>query len=347
MDQWWQIHWTIIDDAFYTLNWLCDLVWKELVEEYITLELDPTSAEILGKERMYTWLYGSSTWWINSLIQYWKNWELVRLLKNSNRILEKLRKWFRYDNVDFELHIMANIIRAWWTVEILKESVEKTPDFRFRFDTKSEWIYSEITRRWKSTWDYAKSRAEELVNVMKENTIWKEATLCIKRVISKEEFERLIIWLKWKPCDMNELGDFALFYTNNHWVDKMSLSFEYIGVPFFWTWWHSFENNNFIRIHAHYEDGIVSKISDGNWWQLVSGEKNILFIDSTHTTYIESRKIVDDELEKEINSNISVIILARMGLGITTEVLIIKNPKAKNPILDDELDKISHIYKRL
>jgi hypothetical protein len=371
-----QINWEILDHAFEALNWFSSYLGKDYIEECITLQkLDSITAKLLWK-KLYTWLY----WWghgefgeqvkisvsIKNIIQYWHDWELIKNLNHASRIWDKLSKkallewklWkriskdmnfspFQFDNVDFELHVMANIIRAWWNIDILEESIEKTPDFRLRFDSKGEWIYSEITRRWTWTWDYAKWRADKMVNIIKDNIIWKEATLAIKRVISDEEFERLLKWLRLNPCDMSEFEDFALFYTSNHWVDKMSLSFEYINAPFFCTWWGWFENDNFIHIHAPYQDGIISKITDGNRWQLISSKKNILFIDSSHTTYLESREIIDTELQKEENSHISVIILVRIGGNIKSEVLIIKNPKAINPISDADLEKISSEYNLL
>jgi hypothetical protein len=83
MDKYGQISDSTLDDAFEALNWLSELVWKELIEDYISQKLDPGVAQILWKNSEYTGLYGSGNWWISQLIEYWKNWLLIHLSKST------------------------------------------------------------------------------------------------------------------------------------------------------------------------------------------------------------------------------------------------------------------------
>ena len=254
------------------------------------------------------------------------------------------KKWFSLDNIDLELHIMANIIRSGWIVEIIKETQDRTPDFRFHFDTGDKWIYGEITRRNDSTWKYAKKRAEELVDILKLKVIWEEWTLAIKETLWNEQFERLKEWLQQDLENMTEFERVALYCTNNHWVNAMDVSLKYIDSPFFCTWGHLFENNNFIRIHAPYIDWGIQGILENKVSQFCEDKKNILFIDTTQSTWLEWKNKIEEAFLNEKYKNISVIILLRMGINIKTEVLIIANNIASSPISEITLEKICQSY---
>lgn len=346
MDEWGQIWSSVLDDAFDALNGLSELVWNDLIEEYISYKLDIESAKILGKERKYTGLYGSWNGWIIQLIRYWNDWILVKDIKHSGRILEKLRKDFRCNNVDIELFIMANIIRSGWAIEIIEElKTKRTPDFRFRFNAEDKWIYGEITKRWNSTWVYAEERAEELIWILSQNISGKEGTLAINKVLWNEDFNKLKEWLITNPSSMSEFENTALFYTNDHWVNTMNISLEYIKLPFFIRSWSSVGNNNFIRINAPYIDGGVPKILENKSSQLCKDEKNILFIDITQSIWFEWKINIEEAFLEEKYSHISAIILLRRGSNIQTEILIIQNINAINVIHNSTLEKVSKPYK--
>jgi hypothetical protein len=144
---------------------------------------------------------------------------------------------------------------------------------------------------------------------------------------------------------MSEFEWIALYYTSHHWVNDMEISMKYITSPFFWTWGHLFKNNNFIRIHAPYLDGGIHWILENKVSQMSNLNKNLLFIDVTQSIWTGWNDVIDEIFLDESYSHISAIILLRQAWNIQTEILIINNANASNPILEVILEKISQPYK--
>jgi hypothetical protein len=73
--------------------------------------------------------------------------------------------------------------------------------------------------------------------------------------------------------------------------------------------------------------------------------KNLLFIDVTQSIWTGWNDVIDEIFLDESYSHISAIILLRQAWNIQTEILIINNANASNPILEVILEKISQPYK--
>ncbi|MDP1677884.1 MAG: hypothetical protein Q8L88_13585 [Bacteroidota bacterium] len=313
------------------LNGLIDLFGLEWVESEIVVQkiTDEYIIKILGKDKLYSGI-GS----LERLVFLWEDIQLVKELKGFDELFDKLKTNIRFDNVDLEVSIAADLIRNKAFIE-LEPSVEKGfADCRFKIADCEFWTYCEISRRDNSKAKYSiEEKGEEISNLASLINPKKHCVILILKEIDDSEYSKIISWLKSNP-EEGKLDDIAIFFTAEHSSDVTLKAFEYISTPISVRQSGDVVKGTFGSVYFHIPDkGAKSKLNEKRH-QLPLNELCVLFIDLTNV----AGGFTDWEKQIKFKNPVkhfSTIILFTDGIhstGFRREMKIIDNTKSSNPL---------------
>ncbi len=330
------------------LNGLLNMFGKEWIEkELIVYHIsDESIIKILGKAKLYS---GISS--LERLVFLWEDIELLKNLPGYNELHEKLKTNIRFDNVDLEISITADIIRCQGEVELEPSVGNGFCDFRVKTLKSEAWVYGEISRRNNSK---AKTDIEEKGNVLSELVSQinpnRHCVILILKNIDENEYSKIVTWLQSNP-EEGSLDDLAIFFTAPLSTDVTSKAFEYISAPITVRQSGNVHKGTFGSVYFHIPDkGAKSKLNEKKK-QLPNKDTGLLFIDLTNvaggfTDWEEQIKF------KNPIKHISSIILLRDGVhstGFKREMKIIVNHKSNNALTESAkklLDNLLNLAKQ-
>ena len=315
------------DRTLVALNGLSDILSKEWVEKELAYFYpDPEVVKALGRDRTYT---GISD--LEKVVFLWGDLEQLKNLNGFDGLLRKLKKGFRFDNVDLEISIAADIFRLGAEVELEPPVGGLKADCKFKLGNASEWIFVEVSR--KSKMSVLDDIGKKLALLVSDINPTRKCVLVVKKGFDRIQYHRLLAWLNSKP-DEGDFKDWAVFFSVPHNIDETEKSFEFINTPV------SVEGAgdpikgtlgvSYLRIP---DKGAETKLKDKRKQLPVNGE-GILFIDPSSITGgfedWEKQIIFRENLE-----HLSAVVLLRCGIssmGYFSEIKIIKNSASKNPL---------------
>lgn len=313
------------------LNGLLDLFGLEWVEDEIVVQkiTDEYIIKTLGKDKLYSGI-GS----LERLVFLWEDIQLIKDLRGFDDLLEKVKTNLRFDNVDLEISIAADLIRNKASVE-LEPSVEKGfADCRFKIADYEFWTYCEISRRDNSKVKSSiEEKGEEISNLVSLINPRKHCVILILKEIGDSEYSKLISWLKSNP-EEGKLDDLAIFFTAEHSRDVTLKAFEYISTPISVRQSGDVARGTVGSVYFHIPDkGAKSKLNEKRH-QLPLNELCVLFIDLTSV----AGGFTDWEKQIEFKNPVkhfSAIVLFTDGMhstGFRREMKIVDNTKSSNPL---------------
>jgi hypothetical protein len=313
------------------LNGLLDLFGIEWIENEIIIQkiTDEYIIKLLGKDIIYGGI-GS----LEKLVFLWEDIQLVQDLKGFPELLNKLKTSIRFDNVDLEVSITADLIRNNASIELEPAVKKGFADCRFKFPDCESWIYCEISRRDNSkTKSSIEEKGEEISNLVSLINPKRHCVILILKEINDEEYTKIITWLKSNP-EEGKLDDIAYFFTAEHSSDVNQKAFEHLTAPISVRQSGNVLKGTFGSVYFHIPDkGAKSKLNEKRH-QLPLNELSLLFIDLTNV----AGGFTDWEKQIEFKNPVkhfSAIVLFRDGIsstGFKREMKIIENAKSSNPL---------------
>ena len=314
--------------ALNSLLYLFGIEWieNEIISEKIT---DEYIIKLLGKDRIYG---GKES--LEKLVFLWEDIQLLQDLKGFSALLNKLKISPRFNNVDIEVSITADLIRNNASIE-LEPSVKKGfADCRFKFPNCESWIYCEISRRDNSkTKLNIKEKGEEISNLASLINPKRHCVILILKESNDEEYTKIITWLKSNP-EEGKLDNIAYFFSAEHSTALNQKEFEHLTAPISLRQSGDVLKGTFGSVYFHIPDkGVKSKLNEKRL-QLPLNEISLLFIDLTAV----AGGFTDWEKQIEFKNPVkhfSAVVLFRDSNGSTgfkREMKIIENAKSSNPL---------------
>lgn len=322
--------------AFNAINGLCNILNKEWIENELTAFFYSEEARNLsGKEKEYKWISE-----FELLIFLREDLEILKDLIWFEKLVKKLKKGLRFENVDLEIWIAADIKRCNYNIELEplvdNNSLGKS-DCKILIN--KTWVFIEITRKqYSTTQKLIDKRWYELAKLVSAINTEKRCILVVKTELNEEEYSSLIEWLKSKPKE-GEFENKAIFFSIPHNTDDSILALKYAKIPTISVrqGTQSILDNSFGVVYLHIPDYWIKNVMKDKINQLPRNQQGICFIDVSHISG------AFDDWTKQINftnefKHFSAIILLRVWCwsnGYLREIKIIRNNKSTNPLTDE------------
>ena len=335
-------------DAF---NGLMDMFGKEWVEKEAVVQFltDDFIIKTFGKDRIYGGICD-----VEKLVFLWEDIQIIKNLKGFDDFYRKLKNRIRFDNVDLELSIAADLIRCNASIELEPEIGEgkRKADCRFKISENDPWVYVEITRKMPATTqEIIDVRGKELAKLASLINPGRRCVLVLKKEVDDDQYLRIIDWLKTSPPE-GELEDIALFFTVSHNEDDSQIALKYAPTPVSVRQASSDMFGGALGVvYLHIPDyGAKKKLEDKIPKQLPKDKQGILIVDLS----IVAGGFGDWENQikfEEQTEHCSAVLLLRDGIasnGLIREIKIIPNPNSKNKLSESTnefFDKFSQIRK--
>lgn len=321
------------------LNGLSNIISKEWVErELAYFFTDKELIQSLGKDRTYLGIGD-----LEKVVFLWEDLELLKNLTGFNDLLRKLKNSLRFENVDLEISIAADIVRLNAQIELEPQvnNGNKKADCKFNLRQNSKWTYVEITRKQNSTTqNLIDDRGAELANYVSAINPERRCILVVKTELDEVDYTRLIDWLKSKPTE-GEFENKAIFFSVPHNIDETTQALLHAKTPISVRQGsRNIYDNSFGVVYLHIPDyGAEKKLLDKQG-QLPLTEQGVLFIDLTLVAggFEDWAKQI---VFKENFEHFSAVILLRDGhssSGFFRETKIIENSNSKNPLSKNTIE---------
>lgn len=332
------------DRVLNALNGLLKILPRKWIENEITYHYTDTNLiKLLGRDRMYTGICD-----LEKVVFLWEDLELIKNINGFDNLMRKLANRLRFENVDLEISIAADIMRSKAKVELepLISNGNKKCDCRFSLNNGIDWIYVEITRKQNATTEkIIDERGSLLAKLVASINPDRRCVLVVKTEMSDDEYINLCEWLISKPKE-GEFKDSAVFFSVQHNEDDTLEALKYAKTPIsVRSGTNEPQGNSFGVVYLHIPDfGAENKLKDKQV-QLPIDMQGVLFIDLTSITggfEDWSKQIVFTEnLE-----HVSAVVLLKDGIsssGYSREIKVIKNNKSNNLISELTLEFLENL----
>jgi hypothetical protein len=322
-----------------------DWVETETVVQFLT---DDIVIQALGNDRVYG---GISD--VEKLVFLWEDIQLIQNLKGFDKLCKKLKRKLRFENVDLEVSIAAELMRCNASIE-LEPTIgdgEKKADCKFKTAESEPWVYVEISRKQVAdTQRTIKVRGAELAELVSLINPLRRCILVLIKEVKEDQFLRIIDWLKTSPCE-GKFEDAAIFFTVAHNEDESRIALQYVTPPVSVRQ----GSGNMLGgawgvVYLHIPDyGAKNKLEEKIPKQLPKNQQGILIVDLSIVAggFVDWEKQIKFEVQTE---HCGAVLLLRDGLtssGFIREIKIIPNLNSKNVLSNATnvfLEKFSRVH---
>ena len=322
------------------LSELINAEWidKELVAYYYK---EQWLIDLLRKDKVYKGITE-----VEKLIFLWEDLEILKTLNGFDDLLRKLKNGIRFENVDLEISIAADLIRCSSKIELepMVGVGQKKADCKFQIQSNESWTFVEITRKQISTTQkLIDDRGKQLAELVSLINPERRCVIVVKKELNEVEYNELCDWLKSKPKE-GEFYDLAVFFSVPHNQDDTQIAFKYTNTPVSVRQSSGdILNNAFGVAYLHIPDyGAKNKMKD-KIEQLPKNSQGIYFIDLSNV----AGGIKDWEKQIEFTQefeHFSGIVLIQTGIsssGHFRECKLILNQNSTNKLSDETIDFIT------
>ena len=337
-----QLNSTYFKRAIVALNGLSELINEEWIEKELIAYYykEQWLIDQLGKTKVYK---GISE--VEKLIFLWEDLDLLKELDGFDDLLRKLKNGIRFENVDLEISISADLIRCNSKIELepLVGVGQKKADCKFQIQPNECWTFVEITRKQISTTQkLIDERGKELAELVSLINSERRCVIVVKKELNEEEYYKLCAWLKSKPNE-GEFYDLAVFFSVPHNQDDTQIAFKYTNTPVSVRQSGDIYSNAFGVAYLHIPDyGAKNKMKD-KIEQLPTNCQGIYFIDLSNVAGGIKDWVKQIEFTQEFE-HFSAIILIQTGIsssGHFRECKIILNQSSTNKLTNKTIDFIT------
>jgi hypothetical protein len=319
--------------ALLAFNFLCSLFGTEWVENELIIQRinDAELIALLGKDRIY-----SGVAEVERLTDLSENLQILKSLPGYTRLVDKLRKGSRHQNVDLEVTVSAHVCKFAHKIELeppLANSL-KNPDCRFQAGQQSKWVYVEATRKIPSTAQrILDDRGSELARLVSEIDTSRRCVVVLKKSLSDVEFEEMRNWLGSKPVE-GAFKDLGFFFTVQHSQSETEQALEMARTPISVRSAGDLEKRSFGVCYLNVPDkGAKNKMLDKQN-QLPKSDEGLLFIDVTALDGGLKEWGGQIEFTSEIHHFSAVVLMSQQhsSVGFSRRITVIENQTSSNPL---------------